>query len=89
MVGLRFHEHGPFNEVLLPKMDARILNELEALLVRTIKGLYFPNSDFRLAKMGGRALWGWPLWTVGIYYRNKECGRLRMVRMCEYLKTRG
>lgn len=52
MDGLGFRELKIFNEAVITKMDARVLNEQGALRVRTIKGLYFPNTDFRLAKKG-------------------------------------
>lgn len=52
MDGLGFRELKIFNEAVITKMDARILNEQGALSVRTIKGLYFPNTDFHLAKKG-------------------------------------
>ena len=36
-----------------------IVNNKQALWVRVLKGLYFPNSSFLEAKKGGRASWCW------------------------------
>lgn len=58
MGGIGFRELENFNEALLTKMDARILNEPGALWVRTIKELNFPNTDFLFGKQGCRASWG-------------------------------
>lgn len=59
-------------------MAGRVLNELNALWVRMLKGLYFPDCSFLEARRDGRASWGWSnlitgrdmlkqevLWTIG------------------------
>lgn len=58
MEGLGLRELETFNEPFLTKMTARIVNKPEALWVRTINGLYFPNTEFRLANKGGKGIMG-------------------------------
>lgn len=52
-------------------MGSRTLNEPEALWVRIIKGLYFPNTDFRSTRKGGRVSQVWASITHGrdVFYK--------------------
>lgn len=58
--GLGFRELETFYAAFLRNVAAKILNEPEALWVRTLKGLYFPNTDLLSTRKRGRASWGWP-----------------------------
>lgn len=52
--GLGFRELESFNSALLSKMANRLIMEPNALWVRLLKGLYFPNSGFLQVGKGSR-----------------------------------
>ena len=57
--GLGFRCLKDYNLALLAKLSWRILQNPSALWVQVLKGLYFPNCDFLLAKKGSGASWAW------------------------------
>ncbi|KAF7831611.1 reverse transcriptase [Senna tora] len=63
--GLGFREFEAFNNALLAKMAWRLVTFPNELWARVIKGIYFPNMDFLIAKKGSRASWGWSSLLVG------------------------
>ncbi|CAN1730166.1 Uncharacterized mitochondrial protein AtMg00310 [Linum perenne] len=57
--GLGFRDFRTFNSALVAKQAWRILESPEALWVRLLKSLYFPNTDFQKSVKGSRASWIW------------------------------
>ncbi|CAN0846889.1 Putative ribonuclease H protein At1g65750 [Linum grandiflorum] len=57
--GLGFRDFGSFNKALLAKQGWRLINNLDALWARILKGLYFRNDSFLSAKKGRRGSWIW------------------------------
>ncbi|OMO55679.1 reverse transcriptase [Corchorus capsularis] len=57
--GMGFKELEAFNRALLAKQIWRILENPEAMWVKVLKGIYFPNADIMTAKKGARASWSW------------------------------
>ncbi|OMO67492.1 reverse transcriptase [Corchorus capsularis] len=57
--GMGFKDLEVFNRALLAKQAWRAMNNSNALWVKVLKGIYFPNSDFMKAKKGARASWSW------------------------------
>ncbi|CAL1352861.1 unnamed protein product [Linum trigynum] len=57
--GLGFRPFHTFNMALLAKQAWRVLLNKDALWVRVLKSIYFPNSDFLNAKKGSKASWIW------------------------------
>lgn len=61
--GMGFKDLIDFNTALLTKMVWRLLNKLEVLWARILKGLYFPHDELFKARKGARASWCWSsLW---------------------------
>ncbi|BFG16822.1 hypothetical protein CerSpe_030960 [Prunus speciosa] len=54
--GLGFRDLVSFNNALLAKQCLRILNNPQALWVKILKSLYFPNCGFLEGEKGGKAL---------------------------------
>lgn len=63
--GLGFRDLESFNNALLGKIVARIISKPNALWVRVLKGLYFPNSNFMQAIKGGKTSWGCAILLIG------------------------
>lgn len=63
--GMGFRDFSSFNDALLAKHAWRLLNSLDDLWAKQMKGLYFPNGNFLEAKKGARASWGWSSLLVG------------------------
>lgn len=57
--GYGFREMQSFNRAILANMAARVMSEPNALWVRVLKGLYFPNNSLMQASSGNRASWAW------------------------------
>ncbi|OMO94917.1 reverse transcriptase [Corchorus capsularis] len=57
--GIRFKEFEVFNLALLAKQAWRVTEYPNALWVRVLKGIYFPNSEFFDAGQGARPSWIW------------------------------
>lgn len=57
--GLGFKDFSNFNLALLAKLGWRILKNPEALWVRIIKAIYFPETDFLHASKGPKTSWAW------------------------------
>ncbi|CAL1396661.1 unnamed protein product [Linum trigynum] len=57
--GLGFQNFHLFNLSLLAKQCWRLLNEPEALWVRVLRGLYFPNGVFSSSRKGSSSSWIW------------------------------
>ncbi|CAN1849014.1 Uncharacterized mitochondrial protein AtMg00310 [Linum perenne] len=57
--GLGFKNFQTFNQALLSKQGFILLSKPNALVTRTYKGCYFPNTSFLEAKQGGRPSWAW------------------------------
>lgn len=53
--GYGFRELQSFNSAMLASMAARVMSEPDALWVRVLKGIYFPNNCFMQASPGSRA----------------------------------
>lgn len=52
--GFSFRELQTFNSALLTSMVAQVLNELNALWVQVLKGIYLPSMDFMQASKESR-----------------------------------
>ncbi|GJZ32468.1 nucleotide-binding alpha-beta plait domain-containing protein [Tanacetum coccineum] len=57
--GLGFHDLEAFNTALLAKQWWRLLMNPGSFWGKVIKGLYFPRSNFLIAKRGSRPSWLW------------------------------
>lgn len=57
--GYDFRELLDFISAMLANMVARVLREPNALWVRVLKGIYFPNKEFMRDNPGSRESWGW------------------------------
>ncbi|KAG5537109.1 hypothetical protein RHGRI_024523 [Rhododendron griersonianum] len=59
MGGMGFKDFASFNIALLAKQYWRLINSPEALWVKVLKGLYFPNCSSLDAKRGPSPSWIW------------------------------
>ncbi|GJQ99829.1 reverse transcriptase [Tanacetum coccineum] len=57
--GLGFRDFEAFNMALLAKQGWRLLINPDAFWGRILKGIYFPNSNFLVAKKGSHPSWIW------------------------------
>ncbi|GKB55061.1 hypothetical protein Tco_0905814 [Tanacetum coccineum] len=57
--GLGFRDLEAFNTALLAKQGWRLLMNPGAFWVKVLKGIYFPNCGFLIAKMGSHPSWIW------------------------------
>ena len=57
--GMRFHDLGLLDQVMLAKQGWRLLIVPDSLCARVLKGRYFPNSDFWLATKPRGASYTW------------------------------
>nr|GEW87381.1 reverse transcriptase [Tanacetum cinerariifolium] len=57
--GLGFRDFEAFNTALLAKQGWRLLINPHAFWGRILKGIYFPNSNFLVAKRGSHPSWLW------------------------------
>lgn len=57
--GMGFRDLELFNRALLAKTAWRMLQEPNAMWVKIMKGIYFPNEGLLSAKRGSKASWGW------------------------------
>nr|GEW04319.1 reverse transcriptase [Tanacetum cinerariifolium] len=57
--GLSFHDLEAFNIALLAKQGWSLLMNPGAFWGKFLKGLYYPNSNFLVAKCGSRPSWLW------------------------------
>lgn len=63
--GCGFRDVQAFNSAMLTSTVARVLSEPDAIWVRMLKGLYFPNCNFLQATKWGRLSWGWSSVLIG------------------------
>ncbi|XP_028790547.1 uncharacterized protein LOC114746497 [Neltuma alba] len=54
-----FRDLEVFNKALLAKTAWRLIQNLDDLWCRILKGVYFPKSDFLKARKGSKASWAW------------------------------
>ncbi|GJS65088.1 hypothetical protein Tco_0679652 [Tanacetum coccineum] len=54
-----FRDFEAFNTALLAKQGWRLLTNPDAFWGRILKGIYFPNSNFLVAKKGSHPSWLW------------------------------
>ncbi|CAN1744197.1 LINE-1 retrotransposable element ORF2 protein [Linum perenne] len=73
--GMGFRNFEDFNLAFLAKMGWKILTQPESLWVRLLKALYFPNSDFMMAKKGSKTSWLWNSILAGREALLKGCRR--------------
>ncbi|KAL6209859.1 hypothetical protein ACLB2K_020798 [Fragaria x ananassa] len=57
--GMGFRDLHEFNLALIAKQAWRLTNDPNSLWARVLKGRYYPNCCFVVAKKGYRASWGW------------------------------
>lgn len=70
--GIGFRDIYAMNLALISKQVWRIENNPNALWVRFLKSLYFPNSSIWDAKKGNNASWGWMSVVKGRDFINKH-----------------
>lgn len=56
--GMGFKDLGLFNRVLLAKVACRAYNNPEAFWVKVLKGKYYHNGEFLIARKGSTTSWG-------------------------------
>lgn len=61
-----------FKIVRLNNMVSRVILEPNALLAKTLKGMYFEHGEFKNTKNGSWASWGWLSLLVGRYVIRDE-----------------